>query len=336
MFIKLIAVLLFPLIFLAGWYSKSYTFKENVISITDKPESASEPERPFLKYTIDNLSQVEIVPGNFEIVKEMKSDNEFVSYQFRYSFYPALDGNQKSISGQINKPFGVNKYPLILMLRGFVNQSIYQTGMGTKNASEYFVRNGFITIAPDFLGYAESDKESDNIFETRFQTYTSVLSLIKALPQIDEWDGKNVFIWAHSNGGQVTLTTLTVTGADYPATLWAPVTKPFPYSILYYTDASADKGKFIRSELAKLETLYNVEDFSFDNYIDRINAPLMLHQGTADTAVPTSWSNEIVNKLKRANKDVTYYTYPGSDHDLRPAWDTVIARDLEFFRKNIK
>ena len=50
--------------------------------------------------------------------------------------------------------------------------------------------------------------ESSDIFESRFQTYTTVLTLAKSLDSLEKWDQKNIFIWAHSNGGQIVLTFL--------------------------------------------------------------------------------------------------------------------------------
>src|SRR5690606_5347887 len=100
------------------------------------------------------------------------------------------------------------------------------------------------------------------------------------LNQINNWNNDDVFIWAHSNGGQIALTTLEATGKMIPTSLWAPVTKPFPYSVLYYTDESADRGKFIRTELAKFEAIYNADQFAITDYVDRIKAPIQLHQGT--------------------------------------------------------
>jgi len=156
------------------------------------------------------------------------------------------------------------------------------------------------------------------------------------LDQIKMWDGENTFIWGHSNGGQIAITILEVTKKSIPATLWAPVTKPFPYSILYYTDESSDKGKFIRSELAEFEKLYDVEKYSLDNYITNIDAVLQIHQGTADDAVPADWTDGFVQDLEEEEIDVTYYKYQGADHNLRPSWDTVVERDYNFIVENLK
>jgi uncharacterized protein len=247
----------------------------------------------------------------------------------------------------MNIPKGDGPFPLILMFRGYVDQTLYSTGTGTRPSAKYFAEHGFITIAPDFLGYGGSDTESGNIFESRFQTYTTAISLLKTIERFKDYSnlisGSNeitklltnypsMSIWAHSNGGQIVLTTLSVTGANYPTTLWAPASKPFPYVILYFTDDSDDGGKFIRKELGKFEELYDVDKYTYTNYIDNIHAPIQLHQGTADQAVPIAWTNELVGILRAKEKDVTYFTYPGADHNLRPNWDEVVEKDVEFFK----
>ena len=45
--------------------------------------------------------------------------------------------------------------PVIIQFRGYVERSIYQPGAGTKKTAEVFAKNGFISLAPDFLGYGD-------------------------------------------------------------------------------------------------------------------------------------------------------------------------------------
>lgn len=326
-------VLISTLVALAvGYFYKNYSPPK-----IPQPTAISTPRpTPFTVYHIENL---EIPESTEEIkIKEVIADTEdYESYIFTHEFDPTTqNGVIKKVTGQINIPKNGDKFPVVLMIRGYVDQSIYETGVGTKNAAAYFSKNGLITIAPDYLGYGGSDKEAADIFETRFQTYTTTLSILKAIESMDKFDGKNIFIWAHSNGGQIALTALAATKENIPATLWAPVTKPFPYSILYYTDQSADGGKYIRKELAKFEEAYDVNLFSFTNYLDKIAAPLQFQQGGADDAIPASWTNSIVAKLRNLGREVTYYFYPSADHNLRPDWDTAVSRDVDFFRKFIE
>ncbi len=318
--------------FAFGWWVNS--FYQSGLAATS-PISPVIP-KPLEKYTIENLAQAEVKKGNIVLDEILEENENFSSYLFSFEFDPTLQEKEvKKITGQLNLPVDKGSFPVVIMLRGYVDQEIYETGIGTRKAASVLAKNEFITIAPDFLGYGGSDKEARSIFETRFQTYTTVLSILKSLHSIKEWDRENIFLWGHSNGGQIALAILEITGEDYPTTLWAPVTKPFPYSILYYTDESEDKGKYIRRELAKFENLYNADSFSVDEYFEKIKAPLQIHQGTADEAVPVVWSNEFVKKLEKLDIDITYYQYVGANHNMVPSWNTVVSRDLSFFKKHI-
>jgi dipeptidyl aminopeptidase/acylaminoacyl peptidase len=85
--------------------------------------------------------------------------------------------------------------------------------------------------------------------------------------------------------------------------------------------------------VADFETIYDVFDFSLDKYWANITAPVQIHQGTADDAVPKTWSDQLVKNLEPNELDLTYFTYPGADHNLRPDWNAAVARSLAFFNQ---
>ncbi|MEK7536554.1 MAG: hypothetical protein AAB559_02100 [Patescibacteria group bacterium] len=273
--------------------------------------------KPLEKYTIDNLSKTNFKPSKINI------NNNIFDFKV----------DSKKVTGLVNIPEDDGPFPIVILIRGYVDQSIYQTGDGTKRVGEYFRDNEYITLAPDFLGYGGSDSESSNIFESRFQTYTTVLTLLKSINKenFPNWDQKNIFIWAHSNGGQIALTVLEITGENYPTVLWAPVTESFPYSILFYTNESDDGGKYIRRELARFEKDYDTDKFSLTNYLDRINAPIEYHWGTNDDAISSEWRDKFVKQMKLLNKDFKNYNHPGADHNMNPLWGEVMQQTQEFF-----
>lgn len=337
-------MLFFLLGVLLGFYVRNFIPKkiEEATKITITP-------RPFEKYTIENLSKSELLPGIITIKEILEEEESYNSYLFEFNFSPNPRSTKiKKTTGRITVPnnFDSQTLGVILMIRGFVPQELYYTGSGTKNAANYFAENGYMTIAPDFLGYGGSDKEAEDIFESRFQTYTTVISLLKTLEGLknnsnlfntnnyfatDLFNYSSLFLWAHSNGGQIALTTLEITGKNYPTVLWAPVSKPFPYSILYYTDDVEDGGKFLRKKLAEFESLYDTDKYSLTNYLDKINASIQLNQGTADESVPAIWSDNFALTLKDLEKDIEYIKYPGADHNMRPLWDAVIKSNLEYY-----
>ncbi|MBI2611158.1 dienelactone hydrolase family protein, partial [Candidatus Gottesmanbacteria bacterium] len=204
---------------------------------------------------------------------------------------------------------------------------------GTVRVGEAFTKAGFITLAPDFLGYGESDNPSINVMEERFQTYTTALTLLSSIKNLPNANPDKIGIWGHSNGGQIALSILAITGKNYPTVLWAPVSKPFPYSILYYTDEFEDHGKLLRKVVADFEKDYDIELYSPPNYYEWINAPIQIHQGGADDAAPQKWSDQLVKTLKELEKEVEYFTYAGDDHNFaKGSWQIVVDRNINFFR----
>ena len=298
-------------------------------------------EQQLLKYTFANLKKYKPVTSGIGIENEIRKGTGFISYLYFFR------SNGKRISGLLNIPSQPGKYPIMLLIRGFVDPSVYETGMGSQRVGEYFASKGFITVSPDFLGYGQSDKPSNDAFEDRFQTYITIIDLLSSLPNLNvglekkeltgfQADVNKIGIWAHSNGGQIMLSVAEITGINYPLVLWAPVTKPFPYSILYYTDEFDDRGKALRKVLAKFEQSYDVEQYSLTNYYDWIKAPIQVHQGISDEEVPVVWSDELENNMKDKKKEIEYYRYAGEDHNFQNgSWSLAVERSLEFIKNNL-
>lgn len=303
-------------------------------------------EKPLDKYTIENLSNRTFSPSQIVFEKPIATAASYMVVPFHFlsdgptsSREAGLRGASKKVkvTGLAHIPLTPksNKMPVIVQFRGFAEKEGYYQGIGTNHSGEVYAANGFLTLAPDFLGYGGSDEPSNNAFEDRFLTYTTALNLLASIGTIPYADTDHVFLWGHSNGGQIALTVLTVLGNQgktHPTTLWAPVTKLFPYSILYYTDEFDDYGKALRKGLAEFEKDYDTDKYAFGRYLDRIRAPLTLHQGEADPEVPLLWSNEFVAQMKKLGKSIQYYTYPASDHNLSSGWSTVVERDIQFFK----
>lgn len=298
-------------------------------------------EKPLDKYTFANLKKSNFPASLISLGESLRGTDNYISQIFYYKV------GDKKVSGLLNVPISDGIYPVIIMMRGFVPKESYSTGIGTQRAGEVFAQNGFITLAPDFLGYGQSDNPSKNSIEERFQTYEAALSLLSSLDNLNtgldasysgriKADVSKVGIWGHSNGGQIALSVLEITGKNYPAVLWAPVSKPFPYSILYFTDEFDDHGKVLRKAVANFENDYDIELYSPSNFYSWINAPLEIHQGTADDAVPLKWSDNLAADLKKLDKNVTYFTYLGADHNLLPnGWDTAVTRSLNFYKEHL-
>ena len=292
-----------------------------------------------VKYTYGVLKTKRFESAPITFGDKVTEETDFISQKFYFD----VDGQKASGIMFYPKKSGI--YPAVVMFRGFVDPTIYEPGIGTQRAAQELAKKGYVAFSPDFLGYGESDMPSINPIEERFQTYTTALALLSHLKNVNEdfdkakidlqIDNQKVGIWAHSNGGQIALTVLEVTGKNYPTVLWAPVSKSFPYSILYYTDEFDDHGRALRRLVYEFEKDYDIEQYSLVNYLNWIKAPIQLHQGGADDAVPQEWSDEFVVALEENEIEVEYFTYPQADHNLMPDWNTAVERSLTFFNKNL-
>ena len=284
-------------------------------------------EKPLEKYSFDRLKKKPGQTSEITLEKVLKEDTKFTAWQFWFK------SESRKITGLAHIPKKEGNLPVVVMLRGYVDKEQYSTGVGTRPAGEVYAASGFITLAPDYLGYGESDMPpGNNVWEERFLRHLAVQDLLASIKNLPQADPEKIFIWGHSNGGMEALVALELSGGVYPTTLWAPVSQYFPYDVLYYTYEAEDKGKSLREKLAQFEKDYDVNNYSLDEHLDWIKAPIQVHQGTGDAYIPLSWTNSMVDKLKTLNLSVNYYVYPGADHNLRPGWDTVVERDLAFFK----
>lgn len=277
-----------------------------------------EKKYPLNQYRFSNLSQRQYQTSPLTVSKLVKTEASYQNYLFSYQTM------NKKMTGSVNIPLGTppkSGWPVIVMVRGYAEPDNYYSGYGTKNAAAKFAEAGYVTIAPDFFGFGGSDADFEDSWEGRFVKPINVIELIKSvheLTQLDyqpelitqeklnsnsvKLDPDRLGIWAHSNGGQISLSVLEILSADFPTTLWAPVTAPFPYSILYFTFDNPDEGKEARAWVAMFEENYDVFEFSVTQHLDKLQAPVQIHHGSADDQALLTWSENFLNLVEVENQ----------------------------------
>lgn len=365
----------------AGYFANDFINKgasELINPFVSQKESTS---FPLLAYSIPNLKTRNYQSSEIILEKLISKEEKYDSYQFSYQ---TMD---RKMTGQINIPDSITTSPIqkhqaIIMIRGYVPIEIYKTGMGTENAASVLANNGYITVAPDFFGYGESDLEPEDTWQARFEKPIAIVELIKSLEKngvpedLDNLTAvtenikiDDIGIWAHSNGGQIALTTLEIIDENIPTSLWAPVTAPFPYSILYFGDELEDEGKEQRKWLSIFEEKYNSFDFSLTQHLNLLNGPIQIQHGNADDAALIYWSKEFVDKVDKENLrraealvelknldevknnatysgstdlsslekiELEFFEYDNTNHNMIPNWDKAISRDVSFFNKHLR
>ncbi len=345
------------------WLSQKLFFNKTLVNPFVK-NTKFEQDLPLQIYTIENLQKQNFPTRQaITITGVLTSEGQTEKFIFNYH------SQGKNISGALNIAYppkqlvqgSTIELPVIILLRGWTPIDNYYIGLGTKNAAQAFAQAGYLTVAPDFLGYGQSDSDLNDTWEARFIKPVNVIDLLntlKAFPVINipeefgstiqkiKIQPKQIGIWAHSNGGQIALNTLEILQNSIPTTLWAPVTAPFPYSVLFYSDEHLDEGKEMRKYLSIFEKDYNVFDFSLTQHLDALQGPLQIHHGAKDLEAPITWSEDFIKKLETENQRrsnlnkepivYNYYRYEEADHNLQPNWQTAINRDINFFNQELK
>ena len=368
--------------FTNNYYTKLYDSLELLNPFVDSGELIS---KPLLAYSIPSLQKREYQTSKIALEKILTEEESYTSFLFSYITLG------RKMTGQLNIPDAITANPdqdkkAIILLRGYVPAEIYTSGVGTKNAAAALAQAGYITIAPDFFGFGDSDPEPENTWAARFEKPITVVELIKSIEtngiplnlesertnntlDLDVTKISNIGLWAHSNGGQIALTTLEILRKPIPTTLWAPVTAPFPYSVLYFSDELEDEGKEQRKWISLFEEDYDVFEFSLTKHLDSLTGPIQIQHGTTDDAALIFWSQEFITKVTTENKqrladtkeletlaattsareasaaakpqplpaiEINLITYQNTNHNMVPNWDKAIQKDLQFFAKWLK
>lgn len=329
---KWVGIVFVLLVAIGGWYWLAL----NRQLISPFLKKAEKTEMPLDKYDFDNLrkrqgiaSEIKMLGSIPEIETRRKQPKEFNTNKFSF------ESNGKKITGMVNY-YGDSKiHPVIVMIRGYADKEGYYTGFGSYRVADELAKAGYATVSIDFLGYADSDAEAIDPLEARFEKVEGVMDLIESVKQLPWVDKNRIGIWAHSNGGQIALSLLEVTGQRYPTVLWAPMTNPFPQSLIDTTDNEIDRQKAVDYVNIFLKK-YDGRRYAFENYYDWINAPIQIEQGTNDAWVKVEWQQRVVDKLKSLGKPVMLNIYSRDDHNLSKNWGEVVAKDIEFYGQNMR
>lgn len=251
----------------------------------------------------------------------------YTSYRISYP----VDGLR--LTGLLHVPDGDGPFPVIIANRGTIARNIYQPGMDSRAFSDLMARNGYLVVAPDFRGYGGGD-DGPNPFYTGY--YADVLGLIPLAQQLPMARSGKVGMWGHSRGASVTIAALTVSDQIGAAVVYAPAPADLA---LDYARRFRQSGGNPGASTWPFPPDQNPEAYqrvSPINYLDAVNAPVMLHHGTADTTVDESASTALDDALRAAGKEVTLYLYEGSGHALQgAAYNLYAQRTLAFFRTHV-
>ncbi len=299
---------------------------------TPTPTSTPTPHPEILAHTIEGLRARKYEGGQIKITGTITTTN---AYRRVLITYPS-DG--LTISGMMHVPFGKGPFPVVILNHGYIPPSQYVTGSDTYRAADYLARRGYLTISPDFRGYARSDSGL-NLYRAGYMIDAlNAAASVKSLPNADP---KRIGMWGHSMGGGVTTRAMVVSDLVKAAVLYAPVSANFRDRGYFYAFGGGS-GISVPSDL--FDSVYYwtrdqalIDQLSPINYFRYVTAPVSIHIGIADTTTPPRWSEAIRDALLAENKSVEYFEYPRQGHAFSGAsWIQFNDRVVKFFNKYLR
>ncbi|NJN16384.1 MAG: prolyl oligopeptidase family serine peptidase [Oscillochloris sp.] len=301
---------------------------------TSSPTATPEPSPtvvptpdPVAGLTIPDLRRIEYGVGEISINEVWIDGPNYTTYRISY---PAGD---LRVTGLIHIPDGPGPFTAIIANRGTIARDIYQPGMDSRAFADYMVRRGYLIVAPDFRGYAGGD-DGPNPFYTGF--YQDVLHLIPQVQRLSMVRPGPIGMWGHSRGASATIAALTISDQIAAAVVYAPAPADLveDYWRRYRNSGgNPGTGTWIFTPDENPDAYARVSPIT---YFDAVNAPVMLHHGTADSTVDAAASVAIAEALRAAGKDVTLHLYDGGPHTLRGEQEALyLQRSYDFFGQHM-
>ena len=287
---------------------------------------------PYLGLSIEELARRDYGGGELDIVDTLVENEHFKRYLVTYP----SDG--LTIYGYMNVPNEGNKFPIVIMLHGYIAPSEYQTVTYTERYANALAEAGYFVFHPNLRNYPPSDS-GDDPFRIGFAV--DVLNLIAIIREqsqdqsgfLRRADADDINLWGHSMGGGIALRTITVNNAPYirSAVLYAAMSGDEKLNYERIREwSNGSSGDFELDAPA-----HTMETISPIYHLDRIQAPISIHHSQADEVVPPIWSDDLCRRLFALEHPAECFSYSDLPHTFLGYGDTIfIQRVIDFFNRH--
>ena len=257
--------------------------------------------------------------------------------------YYSIDGTR--LHGALLLPSGYregSEYPLVVWVYSgsYLSTFLYRFGVeagDSRGASlnlQVLAAHGYAVLIPD---------APVNVGTPKLDLLKTVMPAIDRVIDLGVADPDRIGIMGHSYGGYSTLVLLEQTRRFKAAVDYAGISDLVSYYGWMQPDGEADSTGYLEAGQGGMGgTPWEFRNRYIENspffYLDRIETPLLIIQGEADTAVPYRQSDEVFVGLRRLNKEAQYVTYAGEPHVLADPNNIVDYwnRVLSWFDKYLK
>lgn len=303
---------------------------QNQFSFTEKPTFEETFESEFF---IESLRRKKYPGGEIKLEAVLGENTNFTSYLFSYP------SEGLKIVGVLNVPNGRGPFPIIILNHGYYNPKTFKVGTGTQREATFFAQAGFVTFAPNFRGFGESqDDGNPHLFRADFAI--DVLELLASIEQsnLAFLNKDRIGMWGHSMGGGITQRIATSQDKVKAYVLFGTVEGDAWEDFNRFAGRRPEVRDLILKEIGTKEEKEEFwKNISPVNFVQYVSSPIQLHHGSQDVTVPILSSRKFHAALVGAGKKSEFFVYEGQGHFLQgPAWNLAMGRVLDFYNQYVR
>ena len=300
---------------------------------SESSTGSASPTESFDPVSLPALMQTEIIGTELVVGDAIGSTANYTRHPVTYK------ANEFTISGIMNIPKGDGPFPTLVLGHGYIDPAIYTSGRGLKREQDYLANQGYIVLHTDYRNHAGSDDDPENSNNLRLGYTIDVIAAARALktsglPQVDV---DKIGYLGRSMGGGIGYNVATVAPNEYDAiVLYAPVSANYVDNFNKWGRGNPEIETPIVARHGSPEADPEFwAGISAENYLDKIDDPIMIHHGSADDTCQLAWSERAAGQMQALDKDVTLHIYEGEQHSFGPQWELSMQRSVEFFEQNL-
>ena len=268
------------------------------------PVPAPTPALP--PYYIESLRARPYPGGKLQVGEVMLRGAGFTKYRMSWP-----SANQ-TMTGTISLPDGNGPFPVVVVNHGFIPPERYWIGQDSGIFGDPMAAHGFISVAPNWPGYAGSGPGPADLPQIVGELVTA-LDLVSSLSSVAQADMSRIAFVGHSNGGGISQLAMVVDPRVKVVVLHGPVS----------SDMADNARKWWLQRPESLAGLGSPDSnatgyrhLSPRTYFETGQPPVLIIQGTADHSIPADWTNATYAALQQKGIESKLMWFEGADHDF--------------------